>query len=895
MSRRGMLVVIVLVAVVALFWLLGGAGLFAPGEGPGEDDRGGNSPSLLEDGVGQGAAGEGEDATGRGPVLFGRAKEQRKGLGDLAGRVMDFGSGEVMAGARIVVTGTGYGDEPVSARAVTGANGHFQLADLAAGDGYSVHVVGGAYQRTLAGVSVDADGLRDLGTIWLGERGALEGVVLDSEGAGLEGARVAVHRGGSLLDILSNLPVLMEQMDRDPVPLERALTERGGRFRVEGLDPGPINVVVRAAGHRQRMVKTVMTEQGAPEGSLTIRLEAAAALAGVVVDERGRGVGGARVACMDQNDMDQAFYGRQFTQTDDEGRFRIDSPPALPQTTVIVAAEGYPTLFARTAVGDGELRLVLKGGAEVVLRVLEAKTGRAIPGARVMAMFGDEVGLGDRSTNYAYGITDDRGEAFMAARPGKLQMLFFHHAERGTGIYAPAMPIGAASIIQGPEDPTVKAPRTTLVFRVDTGITIRGRVADPVGNPIAGARCQVIGSMGIGATVLSDAEGNYLVRGQSTQVQFIVVTAPGYVQQLPGRGGLDRPGQPDARGEVVFDVVMLPAASVTGRVVDPRGQPVAGARVKAGPSAVDVVTNMLGAAREGVTNAAGRYVLDGVRPGDKIRVLVRLAGFTDAKSAEFAVRAGEVTDAPDVVMKRGARITVHVTDPEGRPVAKARVEADLSPHEEEQVGWDPMSRWRAFADLLTDADGQVVLTSLPSGSVTVTVTHEAFAGVRRTVPVERLQDGGPTATDLRVRLREAYALRGRVVDEEGKPVAGVTLTTSAASGAGEEVWIPTRTGQSGADGRFEITLLPDEALQVTAVGEGYRQARVPVATPRAEVEVRLARVSADAQKRLEEIQKELAETYQAFASAKDDAERQALLQRMRALQKEQAELQGKER
>jgi protocatechuate 3,4-dioxygenase beta subunit len=420
-------------------------------------------------------------------------------------------------------------------------------------------------------------------------------------------------------------------------------------------------------------------------------------------------------------------------------------------------------------------------------------------------------------------------------------------------------------------------------------------VADPDGNPIAGARCQAIGAMGVGATAVTDADGQYVMRGQSTLVQMVVVRAPGYVQDALAPG---RPPQPDARGDIVIDVTMLPAATVTGRVVGPDGKPLAGAQVKSGSTMAAIVVNMLGVAAEGVTNAAGRYVLDGVRPGGKVRVLARHAGFLDGQSEEFQVQAGTVNDAPDLELKRGSKIRVTVTDPGGKPLAKARVEVSVSASAEERVVWDAMAQWRSFADVRTGKDGAVVVERLPRGNVTLTATHDDHAGVRKVVPVERLDGGEPTSTEVTLQLREAYVLRGRVVDDEGNGVADVNLSTSAAPGAraepgaGPETWIPTQTAKSGADGRFAIGGLPDEAFVLHAMAEGFKNAQVPVATPRADVEVRVVRVSADAQKRLQEIQRELMQIYQAFATVKDDAERQVLLQRMRALQAEQAKLQG---
>ena len=118
MGNKGWLALLVLVAAGAVVWLLGGTALFAPGAPAGDGgDAARTDPALL------GHQGSGPDAihadtpgqASRGPVLFGRARELKVGVGALAGRVMDFHRGEavvvsldrveVQAGARAVIAG----------------------------------------------------------------------------------------------------------------------------------------------------------------------------------------------------------------------------------------------------------------------------------------------------------------------------------------------------------------------------------------------------------------------------------------------------------------------------------------------------------------------------------------------------------------------------------------------------------------------------------------------------------------------------------------------------------------------------------------------------------------------------------------------------------------------
>ncbi|MDF1702404.1 MAG: hypothetical protein P1V36_14740, partial [Planctomycetota bacterium] len=94
MGNKAVLGLIVLAAIVGLFFLSGGTDLLSGG-GAGPDGG-----AARDDGGLLGAEGADPDgktageAAERGPTLFGRARADRKGQGELAGRVMDFKSGK---------------------------------------------------------------------------------------------------------------------------------------------------------------------------------------------------------------------------------------------------------------------------------------------------------------------------------------------------------------------------------------------------------------------------------------------------------------------------------------------------------------------------------------------------------------------------------------------------------------------------------------------------------------------------------------------------------------------------------------------------------------------------------------------------------------------------------
>ena len=672
MDNKAVLGLIVIVALAGVFFLFGGTELFSGGGASDEATTLPGGSGTLE---GEAAETEdgGTDAPSKGPVLFGRSRAERVGQGGLIGRVMDFDTGKPIEKATVIVAGRGFGDESVGLSGTTDPSGLFRFDGVAAGDGYTLSVTDPTKRaRTMPSVGVDAGREKDVGVLWMGQAGELVGVVLNAAGLPLAGAEVQVHGGGgSMMELLRNMTKIFEVLDQDAKPIARATSERTGRFAVTDLPSGPYTLVVRAAGFQLATRKVVMTQSGAAGGKVTVRLGAGAPITGIVVDDRGRAVEGARVAVLEKNKMQSVFFGRQFSYTDTGGNFRIDSPPTEGSYAVIVAAEGYPTLFTEASAGDGDLRLVLLSGTEVILRVLETKTERPVEDAHLMGMFAKTLSASGNKMSFASGVTDHRGEATLLASPGKLQMMFFNHEARGNAMFNPMMAtmMGAGGILEGPKDTTIKGRSTTLVFHLKVGATVRGKVTAPGGKPVVGARVSTLGMMGLGGSTTSDGEGLYEMRNQSTPITAVLVSASGFVQERSVGGGFGGIHKPDENGQITIDVKMQAAASVAGRVVDGKGKPLAGVEVKiGGGGGLGALSMLTGGSRATITNAAGRYVLGGVGPAKQLHVMGHLQGRIDSKTADFEVTEGVVA-APDLVMHTGSRIKVRVEVDEstGRP------------------------------------------------------------------------------------------------------------------------------------------------------------------------------------------------------------------------------------
>jgi S1-C subfamily serine protease len=132
---------------------------------------------------------------------------------------------------------------------VVDTEGQFTVEGLAP-DTYTLRAA--AHGRAPAAMRVNVPpNVQDVGPVevTLGPGVKLEGQVVRTGGAPVEGARVTVEGGayGASLDTLYD-----------------GLTDASGRFSVEGLAPGAVSLSVSARGHHSRIVNGVRVGPGAP-------------------------------------------------------------------------------------------------------------------------------------------------------------------------------------------------------------------------------------------------------------------------------------------------------------------------------------------------------------------------------------------------------------------------------------------------------------------------------------------------------------------------------------------------------------------------------------------------------------------------------------------------------
>jgi hypothetical protein len=328
------------------------------------------------------------------------------------------------------------------------------------------------------------------------------------------------------------------------------------------------------------------------------------------------------------------------------------------------------------------------------------------------------------------------------------------------------------------------------------GIDVVGRVVDGADVPVPDAEIWLegdgTGSRGGRIVARSDRAGRFALRALDAS-QALGAFAPGFAPAF-----LEKLDTKDVRvGEVAITLVLDRAGfELRGRVVDPAGVPVAGARValgtrgnRVGPGRIPGVSGWRPRARMLVATEDGDFRawigLDARM--SSIPLHVQAPGFALARlDVEEQPGPGETHV---VRLEVGATIEGVVRDAAGEPVAGAHVSV-LRAGTIEFAG-SPLSL--PFAR--SASDGEFRLAHVPSGEVELVAgTDDPRVGCTE---VRRLADGASERWDLV--LGVSRAITGRVVDAAGAGLAGRGVLVRAGNAMSGVT--------SDAQGRF--TFVPD--------------------------------------------------------------------------------------
>jgi RNA polymerase sigma factor (sigma-70 family) len=340
------------------------------------------------------------------------------------------------------------------------------------------------------------------------------------------------------------------------------------------------------------------------------------------------------------------------------------------------------------------------------------------------------------------------------------------------------------------------------VERVDVaGGVVSGRVINwSTGDGVVGAELTFSGSDGGATTVRSRTEGVFeLAPAAPGRFTLTAISAPGFLPYAPellhSTVHVELAAERAVRGITVF---LFPALDYHGKVVDAKGAPVAGAKVRllgtpTGEQAIDKLETEWTSDKDGAFtfHAADEAVFEAVR--GPARGWARLD--PDVMITHQLVITVKEQAAHD------ATITGHVVDAGGAPVRDVLVRA--SPRGDETTP-------RATAFATTAADGAFTLADLDRGPYDLAAHAEGFA------PAERDKVPGGTR-DVTLVLDGGKPISGRVSTTDHEPVPAYTLLVLRREGAVRDLVVARSVVE--ASGRFEVRVSPgDYDLVASASG-----------------------------------------------------------------------------
>lgn len=333
--------------------------------------------------------------------------------------------------------------------------------------------------------------------------------------------------------------------------------------------------------------------------------------------------------------------------------------------------------------------------------------------------------------------------------------------------------------IEQPRFEITAGAEATVEIVVADALDLTGVVVDGSDRPIAGAEILVDGARLPVVVARTGADGRFAVQDvnrYSSVGARAAGLAPSFQRSVTGSRG--------ATVELRF-VLDEPSAAIEGRVLGPDNTPVADAIVRLRDHRPDVrlPDGTVGTApRYGPTRTDenGRFAFDPVAPCE-----LELLVVTDA----FSLWTRRVTVEPHATLQLTAHLVAGVTvrgvvrDDAGQPVAgcDVRVEDEhgyRSTHETSRSG-----RY----EVVGAPAGTLLLTAGEQGANTVTHAVQTIPG--QIVPWDPV-------------LPRAVELRGRVVDHEGRPVAGAdVMARHYADFSGN--WC--RSGRTDDQGAFSLS------------------------------------------------------------------------------------------
>lgn len=683
-------------------------------------------------------------------------------------------------------------------RATSDAQGNFRLERVPPG-AYDVTASRDGYAREVRRVTLVVGAAPPAVQFVLAPGSALRGRVQTGDGAPIAGVTVRAIPGGP--EIALPWTVLPRMVT--------VTSGSDGSFVLPSLASGAWKLQATLDGTMS--VEDVPARVPSAE-EIVLVLEGDAEISGRTLSASGAAVPGAQVFVSQQGRNGMTVSGA-------DGAYTVRGLASGLRATLMASAAGQPAFGGplQMAMGDASgvssLDVVpgvnpfdVKFGAAATLRgrIVERGTDAGIAGVRVRVRASDFGGM--LAADEAFTAADGRFEVDGLA-VGEHQISLEKSGWHAVGGAKSGFASMLSGLMEGSDDeddagaededdpPSEDSGKGYDVVTTADGVVERtlemeragslaGRVVGPDGAAVAGARVWVDAGMAgfdvaklfeqmtgggdaAAGAVTSAADGTFELPSPPGKLVRVKASSAGLVE---GKSAPVKAAS-GARVEGV-EVKLDGGGSLTGRVVDGDGAPVADAAISwNAPDAGNPFAMMLGGMapasdREPVRSAAdGTFRIDGVKPG-KVTVTATRAGFLPWTQSRIEVVRGGAAPV-EIALEKGAELWGVVVDAAGRPVARATV-SWRSVTKEEDDG-DAVAVAIGGADTTTsDAAGAFRFAGLAVGEYRLTA---AAPGMLSGPPV--IAD--PGAPDVVLTVVPELKISG-VVLSGVRPVAGVRVT-----------------------------------------------------------------------------------------------------------------------
>ena len=514
-------------------------------------------------------------------------------------------------------------------------------------------------------------------TLGLAKGAAVQGRVVDERGKAVAGAQVSA--------VAASAPFPVTDARRDGV-----LSKADGTFALTTLPAGTWRLTATHSTYSPATAPPIIVDGEHAKVGVELVLVAGAVVKGKVVDKTGAGIAGANVRAVVRGNTSWREQRQAFTAAD--GSFSIGGLSRRDIELVATHQRGSSAIAAidLTAKATAECTLTIDV-LGVIAGIVVDPSGLAVGDAQVIAEPLYDGGVAARAAWTVRGVqqvvTDQGGGFVLTGLPDGVYRV---RAAR------PGAPESALDLAKS-TDVRPGGPMLTLVLATDSAII--GKVAFRDGTA---PRAFTVALGSSFPMPFATADGSFKLPAP-TGLQTIVVDGKSFLA-AKAHDVTVTAGKPADVGTIIVE----PGRSVSGRVLDEAGLPIAGAKVAAGVlltgggQELYIPDESIGA-KDTVTDRNGRYRLEGFSP---VPITIVAGNDTIGRSASVQLPAGSDSATVDLILQKTTGLDGIIIR-EGKPLGDTIVIAN------------PVGASHANFFSVTGADGTFALDALAPGTYIV--------------------------------------------------------------------------------------------------------------------------------------------------------------------------------